>query len=204
MNTPLIRCNLVSLFLFVVFNLQAQVTINEWMADNVASLADEAGEYDDWFELYNSGDVPIDLQGYYLSDDSAEPEKFQIQQSLILAAGAFTIFWADDDLSQGDQHVNFKLGSSGEEILLSSPVLELIDAVVFGNQTSDVSTGAYPDGNNEYFTTSAYTPGSANMNGDPAGIEKPIFQLSAGFYDQQQSLLLSHPNAADIYYTLNG
>ena len=41
-----------------------EVRINEWMADNRATLADPAdGDYEDWFELYNPGTNTVDLGG---------------------------------------------------------------------------------------------------------------------------------------------
>ena len=43
------------------------VVINELMSDNVTAVADEAGEFDDWIELYNNSNAPIDISGYGLS-----------------------------------------------------------------------------------------------------------------------------------------
>lgn len=184
----------------------SQITINEWMADNANALSDEAGEFDDWFELYNTGDSPVDLQGYYLSDDPLEPEKFLITNSTVIEADSFLIFWADDELDQGPTHVNFKLGSGGESIVLSDANLVEIDAVTFGAQTEDVSTGAFPDGSSIYFTFINYTPGGANDNsGVAAGFVKPEFNLTGGFYSSTQYVELTHPdNTVNIHYTLNG
>ena len=33
--------------------------INEFMASNDSTIADEAGEYDDWIEVYNGDDDPV-------------------------------------------------------------------------------------------------------------------------------------------------
>src|SRR5262249_33637750 len=45
------------------------VSINEWMADNLTTLANPVGgDFDDWFELYNPGTNTVELAGYYLSD----------------------------------------------------------------------------------------------------------------------------------------
>ena len=35
------------------------VVINEFMASNNAGIRDSQGEYEDWIELYNLGEVPI-------------------------------------------------------------------------------------------------------------------------------------------------
>ena len=44
------------------------VVINELLAKNETINADEAGEYDDWIELYNHSNSTVDLAGYYLTD----------------------------------------------------------------------------------------------------------------------------------------
>ncbi len=34
---------------------------------------DDHGEYDSWMELYNKGDMPIDIGGLYFTDSLADP-----------------------------------------------------------------------------------------------------------------------------------
>ena len=184
----------------------AQISINEWMADNTAYLADGAGEFDDWIELYNDGDNAVNLNGYYLSDDIATPDKFQISADLIINPGEYYLFWADNDLTQGPNHTNFKLGSGGEEIILSDPGLVTLSSIVYGPQIADQSTGAFPNGSTIYFTFSNPTPESANVdNGTAAGVVKPRFNIAGGFFTTNQNIELTHPdNTVTIYYTLNG
>ena len=45
------------------------LVINEIMASNDQTIADEFGEFDDWIEIYNNGNQSINLFGYHLSDD---------------------------------------------------------------------------------------------------------------------------------------
>ncbi len=138
--------------------------INELMADNESVIQDEAGEYDDWFELYNNGDVAVFLGGMYLSDDPTNPLKWQIP-SVVIPARGYLLFWADEDGGQGLLHTNFKLSKSGEYVGLYATDAygnELIDSVVFGVQHADVSYGRYPDGAEalQYFDVT--TPGGPN------------------------------------------
>ena len=46
------------------------------MASNESAVPDENGEYDDWIELYNNTSLPINLVGYYLSDDASNLTKW--------------------------------------------------------------------------------------------------------------------------------
>ena len=43
------------------------VVINEFMASNVKTIADGQGQFDDWIELYNPSDAPVDVGGWYLT-----------------------------------------------------------------------------------------------------------------------------------------
>ncbi len=69
------------------------VVINEVMPSNSSILADEDGEYPDWIEFYNSGNEPIDLGGYGLSDTYAEPFRW-VFPSIILNPNDFLLVWA--------------------------------------------------------------------------------------------------------------
>jgi hypothetical protein len=125
------------------------ILINEWMAGN-ATLPDPAdGDFDDWFELYNAGTTAVDLGGYRLTDNLAEPGQFIIPSGVGIGPGGFLLVWADDETGQNggdDLHTNFKLSVGGEAIGLYDPNLNLVDAVTFPAQTNDVSQGRSPDG----------------------------------------------------------
>src|SRR5690625_2778633 len=49
-----------------------QVAINEFVAAKQTAWPDDAGDYPDWIELYNSCPHPISLNGWALSDHATE------------------------------------------------------------------------------------------------------------------------------------
>ncbi|MCP4515684.1 MAG: lamin tail domain-containing protein, partial [Delftia sp.] len=129
--------------------------INEFLADNEAVNQDEQGEYEDWIEIYNAGDAPLDVGGMYLTDDLSQPTQWRIPDSTLAPARGFVLIWADDDVGDGPLHANFKLGKGGEEIGLfdrDSTANALIDSLAFGAQNTDVSTGRQPDGGEVWMT----------------------------------------------------
>ena len=71
----------------------------------------------------------------------------------------------DDD--EGDLHTNFKFSSSGEEIGLFDPNLNLIDQISFGDQLDDISYGRVTDGSYSWQSFDAPTPGSSNSGENP-------------------------------------
>ncbi len=54
----------------------AVVAGNEIMASNTATVTDEAGEYDDWIELYNTGAQAVDLSGWFITDNPDNLDKW--------------------------------------------------------------------------------------------------------------------------------
>ena len=130
---------------FYALSTFSTVAINEFMASNDQTEADQDGEFDDWIELYNNTETAISLSNCYLSDDLEEPGKWQFPDTAI-AAGAYLIIWADKDTLQQGLHCNFKLSASGEDIILSDESGIMIDQVSFSLQTTDISSGRYPNG----------------------------------------------------------
>ncbi|MCP4347206.1 MAG: hypothetical protein GY795_16970 [Desulfobacterales bacterium] len=147
-------------------NASGAVVINEFMADNASTIADQDGEYDDWIELYNTGDTEISLNGYYLTDDSADLTQWAFPDVSVPAHGYLAI-WTDSDEEQDGLHAGFKLSASGESIFLVDPAQQVADEVTFGEQTSDISTGRYPDGTGSFVTMN---PTFSAANQDEAAV----------------------------------
>ncbi|MBN2053603.1 lamin tail domain-containing protein [bacterium] len=154
--------------------------LNEVMADNFSCLEDpqEPGEYPDWIELYNGESFEIDLSGMYLSDDPAEPNKYEIPAGVTIAAHGFLVFLADDESDQGPLHTTFKLSSTGESIYLICNGYT-IDETTFGTLGRDLSWGRLPDGNGEWRHLSEATPGGANQDPDYPAVALYINEFMA-------------------------
>jgi hypothetical protein len=144
------------------------VRINEWMADNLTTLADPAdGNYEDWIELYNPATNAVDLTGFFLSDTTTNTTQWPVPAGTTIPARGYLLVWADGETGQNsparpDIHASFSLSKGGEAIGLFAPDGTVIDAVTFGAQATDVSQGRFEDGAASiYFMTNA-TPRAAN------------------------------------------
>lgn len=126
------------------------IVINEFMASNDNTVADQDGEYDDWIEIYNNGTNSIDLSGYSLSDDSTDLFLWTFPAGTMIDADDYLIVWADDDVSQAGLHANFKLSASGETIYLLDNTGALADQVTFGQQITDSTYGRFPNGTGSF------------------------------------------------------
>ena len=135
----------------------ANLKINEWLADAVALAPN------DFIELYNSDTKPVALGNAYLTDNPVEwPTRHQIRQLTFVGAGGYVAFKADNDPEQGADHLDFKLSPAQGEIGLFSPSQVLIDNIVYGSQSSDVSEGRTPNGSATIAFFNQPTPGAPN------------------------------------------
>ena len=139
--------------------------INEFMASNSTTIADEHGDYDDWIEVYNNEDVVIWLGNKYLTDNLETPHKWQMPDSYI-QPGEFLIFWADGEPNQGPFHTSFKLSKDGEEVGIFNEYNTVIDEIVYGPQTTDISYGREEDANPNWIFFNSPTPGASNQSTD--------------------------------------
>ncbi len=131
--------------------------INEWLADERSLFQD------DFLELYNPDPAPVNLGGLYLTDaPQGAPKLNPIPALSFIAGSGYLAFIADGKPENGGDHVNFKLSPNQGQIALLSSNLEVIDCILFGVQSTDISEGRQPNGANQFAFFDQPTPGAAN------------------------------------------
>jgi len=141
-----------------------QIFINELMAANDSTIADENDEYDDWIELFNGDSEPVWLGDKYLSDNMNNPSKWRLPD-VTLQPGGFFLVWADNQPGQGPAHTIYKLDAAGEEVGLfdaASTGYFLLDSLSFGPQIANISIGRQTDGGLPWVNFNESTPGYSN------------------------------------------
>lgn len=122
------------------------LVINEFVAINENSATDEFGNNLDWIELYNNRDIPLNLGGYFLSDKSNTPEKYEFPEPTILAAGGYITVWAAGIAGVSPYHTSYALSGDGEYVHLYNKDTITLDFVKFGPQVADISVGRFENG----------------------------------------------------------
>jgi spore coat protein CotH len=139
------------------------LVINEFMADNAATIAGPDGNSPDWIELYNGGNESVNLGGMYLTDDLNDPMKWRLPDDTIIEAEGFLLIWADNASDSDGLHCGFGLRANGEDIaLFASDGTTLIDSITYTKQLQDVSYGRLPDGSENWEHMLSATPGWGN------------------------------------------
>ena len=127
------------------------ILINEVLASNDSLLFDPNGEDEDWIELINTTNTPIDLAGFYLSDDPLDLMAWAFPAGTIIPANGYLLVWADNDVNQVGLHANFKLSSGGDYVYLSHG-FNVHDQVAFGPQIPNISYARCPDAGLDFAT----------------------------------------------------
>lgn len=146
-----------------------QLVINEFMASNSNTIQDSQGDFDDWIEIYNYGDTPVNIGGMFFTDDLSAPDSWRIPDDnpdiTTVFPMDYLLIWADGEPSDGPLHLDFKLNAEGEAIgLFDTDSQTLIDGLTFGNQIENTSYGRFPDGGNNWQIFEIPTPGQPNKD----------------------------------------
>ena len=72
----------------------AGVRINEFLASNRSTLADEDGDFEDWIEFHNPTAHAVDLAEWALSDNPATPFKWTFAAETVIPPGGYLLVWA--------------------------------------------------------------------------------------------------------------
>ena len=204
----------ISILLVILFSnpallsIRAQdIVINEVMAANNSTIADEDGDFEDWIELFNRGDQSVNLLGYGLSDDYERPFRWVFPE-IIIMPGDYLLVWAsgkDKNSVTSPLHTNFSISSAGEEVLLTNPGGILVDEAPPMAIPADISAGRINGGDDVFVFFTEPTPGYANIGDGFSGIlDPPVFSVPSGYYPENQSVELAHSDQnAEIRYTFD-
>lgn len=192
--------------------LLSQIRINEYSAANWKAFYDDHNDHEDWIELYNAGNAPADLSGHWISDDAAEPRKFQFPAGTSIPAKGFLVLWCSgrNRRENGAIHTNFRLTqtkNTAEVLVLSAPGGMVLESVTAERTAVHQSRCRSTDGASTWRICTEPTLGKSN-NGSTqyAGFAKrPDMDLTAGFYDTPQVLTMTTDEPGSVIcYTLDG
>lgn len=140
--------------------------MNEFMASNVSVFPDnhDFDDYSDWVELKNTSDSKVDLTGYFLTDDLADPMKWAFPNGASIPRNGYLVVRADgmnagpgetyvrefspwDNFDTLFYHTNFKLAAEGEELGLfrASGGVQQIPLVDMGSEWTYWDQGSFSD-----------------------------------------------------------
>lgn len=185
------------------------LVISEVVTKNVNITYDEDGDYSDYIEIYNTGDEPISLKGYGLSDEPSVPLKWTFPETEIAPHTYLVIYASGKNKALENLHTNFKLNENGDRLALSDPKGNIIQILPLADCIDNMSYALNDKGQYVFYTTG--TPGSENdglIIDDLKAYKRNYiitFSKDAGFYKENIEVSLSVPHkGVSIRYTLDG
>lgn len=182
--------------------MQGQLVLNEVVAVNT-EFSDNFGQTPDWIELKNVGAVELDLDQYYLSDDSENLLKWNLP-NIDLDVDELVVVFATAD-STDQYHFSFGIGANGEQLFLSHIDDGLVQNILVPSLQQNHSYGI-PEGEADYRFFDSPTPNSNNSTTNYLGYApSPTPSHAAGHYENQFELLIFPPNTdGQVHYTMDG
>ena len=118
-----------------------------------------------WVELYNASGAAVDVSGWYLTNDLADPTRWALPAETMLAPGAHLRVWTDGDTQAGPLHAPFVLAPAGGALGLFAPDGQtLLDFDHYRPQVPGIAEGRLPDGGAYWHALPTPTPGEANTD----------------------------------------
>lgn len=117
-------------------NLTGQLVISEIM-QNPDSVSDTQGE---WFEIYNPGSTPVDINGWTIKDDDSDSHKITHTGPLNVPPMGYLVLGRNGDSTQnGGYTANYvytgiNLSNTEDEIILQNKSGQIVDKVVYSNK----------------------------------------------------------------------
>lgn len=196
-------------FFIGLHSAKSQVVINEYSASNLNLIADYAGKFSDYVELYNTSGTAVNLTGYHLSDDVNNLTRWTFPAAVSVPAnGRLMVYCSGDDvvISATEVHTNFHLTQCHNNmIILSDPSSTILDSLTMLRTLKNNSRGRTSDGATTWGVFLVPTPNAPNSNAFVAYADRPVMSVAPGFYAATQNVALSttQPNIT-IRYTTNG
>ncbi len=97
--------------------------ISEFMASNKHAIYDEDGDASDWLEIRNPDSLPVNMNGWFLTDTATNLKEWMFPAVTIPAKGHLLVWCSSKDrrIVGSPLHTNFDLKASGEYLALVAP-----------------------------------------------------------------------------------
>jgi len=183
------------------------VYVTEFLADNQRGLQDDDGERSGWIELYNGGNAPVNLAGWFLTDNPTNLTKWRFPGIVLLPDKYFVVFASaknrTDDLAH--LHTNFRLEKNGNYLALVNAATNAVSEFSPARQSPDVSDGRVRGEPNIRGRFLEPTPGRPNKTSGKGFAPEVVFSKKSGNFTEPFTLTLSSA-ASDvvIHFTSDG
>ncbi|NOQ74972.1 MAG: T9SS type A sorting domain-containing protein [Crocinitomix sp.] len=177
--------------------------LNEICPSNVDNFENEDEGFTDWIELWNNTGSELSLDDFYITNDRADPTKWQIESDEELDAGDNIVLSAKE-FPELTETIPFSFKRGGGHVYLTNSDEEIIDSIIYPELQPNDSYGRYAT---KWFYFDTPTPESDNTDeiGYKGYASQPQFNRVAGKYNKGTNITLNTTADSEfIYYSFNG
>ena len=167
--------------------------------DIVINEIESNGDVTDWVEIYNKGSQPVDISGWYITDDNTsrldDNKTIRLATGTILEPGAYLVF---------DQNVNFDFGlGAPDEVNLFDADGRLVEKYSWSVHAQGVYARV-PDGTGNFVDVAESTKNASNKAEENNKPEYPDAIAWPGSdkvitYDENTTMFKSDSSGLDFY-----
>jgi len=152
------------------------IRINEFMMKNEGAFYDENGDCPDWVEILNTSDKAVNLKGFGLSDDFADPLKWTFPDISLESGEYLLILLSGKSVEYNESsiylHADFKLSETDEGLMITDTKGVLIDKIDTVALPETASYGRDPSDLSKWKFFTVCTPGKENSKNGFDSLEK--------------------------------
>jgi len=179
--------------------LSQSLRFNELVSNSDGAYPDEDGDASDWIELFNPVNEEVSLEGYFISDDVDNLQKWQFPAVTMGPMSYTVIFCSGKDRLTDPLHTNFAIKSSGERLYFSDNQGNIIDQIEPRPMAEGFALAKVCGATCYWELINGISPGEDNM-------EQGIISFShpSGVYLSDQNIALNNLLDHEIRYTVDG
>lgn len=184
-------------------HIQDQIVISEICPHNKTIISDPMGDYSDYLVITNVGDRVVNMEGYSLTDDKENFDKYCFP-NMDISPGERVIVWSADTefygafIEREDLFTGFAI-RDGETIYLINPHGEVVDKITTDTIPVDM---AFIRDRDEWIIGNPAEKKAEDYHIDE-GMAKPVFSRESGAYSKPFWLSISG-EGEEVYYTIDG
>ncbi len=188
------------------FSTAAEASIIELSSvyiSEVAAVKASKSDDNDWIELHNSSGDSINLEGWHLTNDSNDMDKFTFP-SFKISSGEYATISASTSSTSGVS-APFNISASGDTLILTDEDGNIKDIFETGALRYGITSGRIA-GNSQRLFFSSPTKGAENNSAAyNSFVSAPVFSDNTLYHQGSFQLALSSLTpGARIYYTTDG
>ena len=183
-----------------------QLIISEVQPANAGELLDDDGHCPDWIELWNASAEPLEVTGWYLTDDPHELDKWEFPALVVSAGERIVVFASGKDSDDIDElHTNFKLAQEGDYLALVFADGQTVLQELFVGMPAGAHGQSFDTTTSEPRPLVAPTPGEMNSEISQGTVKPVTLSHESCLFEEPFALTMQCAEAgASIRYTTDG